>query len=187
MGLLLLFAETTLSKVWTRKRSDVILNLTRCVMTEQEPYRVSRKPASPVGDTIECVFLTCFRSAFSVLAVILQYSRIRMHQAETLEEADFLLTATASTVLVSDTLFLDGSWRDALRMAVEVHPFVASLIAADPVDSPFLSDAYSRGACGALWKPFDFSKAAHLIRSADQASRDRALLTCDPGYSYRRR
>ena len=158
-------------------------------MTVKEPYRVSRKPAFPSGDTIQCVFLTCFRSEFSVLAIVLQYSRIRLHRADTLEEADFLLSATAGTVLVSDILFLDGSWRDALSMAGEVHPSVASLIAADPVDSPFLADAYSRGACGALWKPVGFSEAIHLIRSADQASRDRALLsnrsapTCDPGYS----
>jgi DNA-binding NarL/FixJ family response regulator len=176
-----------------RRHPQIVTHPGPLVMMEQVPYRTGRKPVLPNGDAIECVFLTCFRSEFSVLAIVLQYSRIRMRQAETLDEADFMLTATASTVLVSDTLFLDGSWRDALRMAVEIHPCVATLVAADPVDSPYLFDAYSRGACGALWKPADFGEAVRLIRSADQASRDRALLKnlCasehDRRYSYGRR
>jgi DNA-binding NtrC family response regulator len=161
-------------------------------MTEQEANRLIRQPAFPCGNGIDCVFLTCFRSEFSLLALFLQYSRIRLHRAETLEEADFLLTATGSTVLVSDLLFLDGSWRDSLKMALEVHPFVATLIAADRVDLPCLSDAYARGACGSLWKPVDSDEAIYFIRSADQASQDRALLgqrapSSGSGYTYGRR
>ena len=156
-------------------------------MSVPELHRTGRIPVSSAGDAIECVFLTCFRAEFSVLAIVLRYSGIRMLRAETLDEADFLLTATAATVLMSDVQFLDGSWRDALRMAVEVHPCVATLIAADPVDSPFLFDACSRGACGTLWKPADFGAAVGLIRTADQASRDRALLRsqCAPEYDRR--
>jgi len=45
-----------------------------------------------------------------------------MHRAETLDEADFLLTVTGATAFVSDVTFPDGTWRDALAMVAEVHP-----------------------------------------------------------------
>ena len=125
------------------------------------------------GDRIECVYLTCFRAEFSSLAIVMQYSGVRLLQAESLDEADFILTVTGARVFLTDVTFPDGSWRDALYMASETHPHAASLIAAEPVDRPFLADAAACGACGVLWKPFDFSEAGNLIRTADQASRDR--------------
>jgi DNA-binding NtrC family response regulator len=134
----------------------------------------------PEDHRIHCVFLTCFPSDFSFLATVLYYSRIRMDRADTLDQADFLLTVTPSTVLLSDMTFLDGSWRDALRMASEVHPHVAALVVADPVDRPFLSDsdAYASGACGILWKPLAIDQAIDLIRTADEAAKNRAALHC---------
>jgi DNA-binding NarL/FixJ family response regulator len=143
-------------------------------LNSQSEYR----DQAPVDDRIDCVFLTCFRSDFSFLATVLYYSRIRMHRAETLDEADFLLTVTASTVLLSEMTFLDGSWREALGMASEVHPHVAALVVADPVDRPFLSDrdAYALGACGILWKPLAVDQAINLIRTVDEAARNRVAL-----------
>src|ERR1039458_1115216 len=96
-----------------------------------EQLRAQYRHQGPLDNRIECVFLTCFRSDFSFLASVLYYSSIRMHRADTLDEADFLLTVTSSTVLLSDTRFLDGSWREALRMVSEVHPHVAALVVAD--------------------------------------------------------
>lgn len=127
-------------------------------------------------DRIQCVFLTCFRSDYSFLASVLQYSGIRMHRAETLDEADFLLTVTGGTVFLSDVTFPDGTWRHALAMIAEVHPLVPALVVADPVDERFLRDADRHGACGVLWKPFDFTEVTRMIRTADQAAHDRALL-----------
>lgn len=142
-------------------------------MTEHDQDRSHRRPEFP--PRIECVYLTCFRSEFSFLATTLHFSRVRMFRAESLDEADFLLTVTSATAFLSDTTFLDGTWRDALEMATELHPLAASLIVADPVDWQFLSDAYTRGACGVLWKPVDFIEAIERVRAADQAARDRAV------------
>lgn len=124
------------------------------------------------------MFLTCFRSDFSFLASVLYYSSIRMHRADTLDEADFLLTVTSSTVLLSDTRFLDGSWREALRMVSEVHPHVAALVVADAVERPFLldSDVYALGACGILWKPLWIDRTIDFIRIANEAAENRAAL-----------
>src|SRR5215475_6747606 len=123
--------------------------------------------------TIDCVYLTCFRPDFRFLATVLQYSRIRLHRAESLDEADFLLTATGATVFLSDVTFPDGSWRDAVNMLREVHPLVAALIVADPIDWPHLSDAYTRGVCDVIWRPVDLTQAGKRIRVADQATRER--------------
>ncbi len=154
------------------------------------PERLQHKDGSELGakdsdhmrspDRIDCVYLTCIRSDFSFLAIVLQYSGIRMHQAETLEETDFLLTVTAGTVLLSDVMFLDGSWREALRMAAAVHPHVASIVVAEEADHPSLSEAYSVGACAVLRKPFVFDEAIEWIRVLDGAARDRAALVGSP-------
>ena len=134
--------------------------------------------------TMHCVFLTCFRAPFFVLATTLHYSGVRLHQAASLEEADFLLTVTDAKALLCDVTFPDGDWRDALRMVEQSHRFVPFLIAADPVDAPFLSDACTRGACGILWKPFDFTLAIHTVRAAGQAARDRAALAAESSLAH---
>ncbi len=126
------------------------------------------------SDRIECVYLTCFRSEFAFLATVLQYSGIRMLHADSLDEADFLLTVTGAGTFLCDVTFADGTWRDALDMAAQTHRRTASLIVAEPVDKPFLSDAFTRGACAVLWKPFDFIQAIDRIRTLDQAAQDRA-------------
>ena len=141
-------------------------------MTEQSQHEVVFPPEL-AGDRIECVYLTCFRPEFTSLAIVMQYSSVRMLQAESLDEADFILTVTGAGVFLTDVTFPDGNWRDALRMAAEMHPHAASLIAAEPVDAPYLTGAGELGACGVLWKPFDFAEAIRLIRTADQASQDR--------------
>jgi DNA-binding NtrC family response regulator len=125
-------------------------------------------------ERIECVFLTCFAAEFSTLATALQFSAIRAYRADTLEEADFYLTVTGATVFVTDVLFLDGNWRDALAMSTATHPLAAALVAADEVDWPFLADAYRAGACAVLWKPLNFARAIQSIRRLHQAARDRA-------------
>jgi DNA-binding NarL/FixJ family response regulator len=125
---------------------------------------------------IDCVFLTCFASEFSFLALVLQYSYIRLHRAETLEQANFLLLVTGATALLTDVTFLDGTWCDALRMSSENYPRVPTLVVADPADHPFLTDVYARGACGVLWKPVDMLDAIEMIRTIHQAALDRQAL-----------
>jgi hypothetical protein len=133
----------------------------------------SRKPEQPAGDTIEAVWVTCFRSEFSALATVLQYSRIRLRRAETLEDADFMMTASGATVLLADPLFLDGGWPEALAMARESHPVAACLVVVEPDGWPRLAEVYTLGGCGILPKPVDPIEAIGVIRTADQAARDR--------------
>lgn len=133
---------------------------------------------------LHCVFITCFCHDIELFQRLLSYSEIRLHRAETLDEADFLLTVTGSRVLISDTVFLDGSWVDALEMLSLVHPRSSFVVAADPVDLEFVDDAVDRGACAVLWKPLDL---AHLrvIRTVhgaafERSSFDEVIMTGTP-------
>ena len=122
---------------------------------------------------VDCVFLTCFESECQFLRSLLLQDSIRLHQADTLDEADFLLTITAATVLISDISFLDGSWRDALALAARLHPGVVCLLVAEEADRPYIEDATELGVFCVLWKPLTFSNLRRYVRAASEAALDR--------------
>ncbi len=102
-------------------------------------------------------------------------SEIRLHRAETVEQADFLLTVTDGTVLLTDVAFLDGCWDDAIDMLAQFHPLVASLVIADEVDRQFVSEAPNRGACRVFWKPLEWGRVCRFIWTAHEATGERAI------------
>jgi hypothetical protein len=104
-----------------------------------------------------------------------------MLRADSLDEADFLLTATRGTAFITDVAFLDGTWRDALQMAGEMHPVLAPLIVADPVDLPFLANTSTFGCSCILLRPLDFSQVIGRIRVANQIACDRADWLAEAG------
>ena len=112
----------------------------------------------PTDLYINCVVLTSFRSEFTFLRNVFGRTGIRMHHAESLDQADFLLTVTESTVLLSDVMLVDGFWQRALSVLGDSHPLVTMLVIADPVDRPFLRDLFNRGACGIVWSRFSSKK-----------------------------
>lgn len=137
------------------------------------PLPVLRKPPAA---SIDCVVLTSFESEFTFLKSVFRFAGFRMHHAENLEQADFLLIATEATVLLSDVVAADCSWQDVSERLSDYHPLVALLLIADPVDEPFVQDVYTLGGCGVLWKPVQFDLGVKLIRVADEASRERSVL-----------
>ena len=106
----------------------------------------------PVDLYIDCVILSSFGSEFTFLRNVFRLTGIHMHHAESLEEADFLLTATGSTVLLADVAFADGTWKNALDLLRERHPIVAMLVIAELIDKPFLEELFTLGGCGIVWK-----------------------------------
>lgn len=122
---------------------------------------------------IQCVILTAFDSVFTFLRNVWALAGIRIHHAKTLEQADFLLLATDATVLLSDVTTGECTWRSALSMIGDHHPVVTMLVIAEPLDEPFLEDAFRLGVCGIIWKPIQFDIASKLTRTAHQASLDR--------------
>ena len=126
---------------------------------------------------IDCVFLTCFDFRFQLFAELLRQGEIRMHRAETLDQADFVLSVTGAAVLLSDVVFFDGSWKDAIEMVTCLHPLVVTAIIADNEDRECLSQASDFGAFAVLWRPFDVSRLRRLIKIANEAAQERAIRT----------
>jgi DNA-binding NarL/FixJ family response regulator len=123
---------------------------------------------------IECVFLTCFNSDFQVFAVLLRRSGIHMYCAETLEKADFLMTMTDATVLLSDSAFVDGNWYEAAAMLASFHPKATLVVVADDNDSEFRTKALNRGVCQLLSKPLRMSNLRESIQTAHRISQNRS-------------
>jgi DNA-binding NtrC family response regulator len=134
----------------------------------------ARKP--PIDIFIDCVLLSSFASECSFLQNVFRPSGIRIHHAESLDQADFLLTVTGSTVLLSDVIFEGGYWQTALGLLRRSHPLVTMLVIADPVDRPFVEDVFAQGACGVIWKPFQFAPVTRQIRAGHEASKERRAL-----------
>jgi DNA-binding NtrC family response regulator len=122
--------------------------------------------AEPQGSGIECVFLTCFNSEFQVFAILLGHSGVRMHCADTLEQADFLLTVTGAKVLLSDAVFLDGTWFEAAEMVADVHSSVTLVVVLDEVEKALWADALHRGGYDLAPKPLRLSTLHRAILNA---------------------
>jgi DNA-binding NtrC family response regulator len=129
------------------------------------------RPSRPIDLYVNCVILSSSRSEYTFLRNVFRLAGLRFHHAESLEQADVLLTTTGSTVLLADVLFENGSWRGAPGMLSKRHPFVPMLVIADPADCPFLKDLFDRGACGVVWKPFEFEIIRRQIRTLHEARR----------------
>jgi DNA-binding NtrC family response regulator len=130
----------------------------------------------PIDRFIDCVVLSSFEGECSFLRNVFRTAGIRVHHAESVIEADFLLTVTGSTVLLSDVIFEGGYWQGALGLLTKGHPLVTMLVIADPVDRPFLGDVFVRGACGVIWKPFEFESVTRQLLTAHEASKERRAL-----------
>lgn len=139
------------------------------------PNSLVRQQAS-IDYFIDCVVLSSFEGESSFLRNVFRTAGIRVHHADSISEADFLLTVTGSTVLLSDVIFSGGYWQGALDLLSKGHPLVTMLVIADPVDREFLEDLFARGACGVIWKPFQFHSVTKLLRAAHEASRERRAL-----------
>jgi len=133
---------------------------------------------------IDVVLLTAFDEEFTFLKNVLGFAGMRVHRAESVEQADFLLLVTGAAVLLTDVAMVDCSWRCALRLLRERHPLVSPIVIADPIDYPFLHDAFALGACGVLWKPIEFTLASRMIWVAREASVERRLLRDEARMSF---
>ena len=129
----------------------------------------------PGAHGVDCVVLSCFEYDFQFFRSMLGQSGIRLHRAETVEQADFLLLATGATVLLSDTVFLDGFWESAFAMVRDAHSLVVVLVCADAVDRDFVALAPNCGALGIYWKPLEVAQLREAIWSGHEVSLERLV------------
>jgi DNA-binding NarL/FixJ family response regulator len=126
--------------------------------------------AEPQDFSIDCVFLTCFNSEFQVFSILLGHSGVRMHCADTLEQADFLLAVTGAKVLLSDAVFLDGTWYEAAEMLADVHSSVTLVVVLDELEKTFWADCLNRGGYDLTPKPLRLNKLHQAIRNAHHSA-----------------
>ena len=124
---------------------------------------------------VDCVLLSCFDQDAGFWATMLSESGIRLHRADSLEKADFLLLATGATVLLSDLSFLDGSWEHAAAMVQNVHPHVATIVCAETSDNDAPRRAQEHGALNVLSKPLDLWRIRSSILLAHEIALERRL------------
>jgi DNA-binding NtrC family response regulator len=129
-------------------------------------------PAQPQRSGIDCVFLTSFDAEFAVFASLLRSCGIRMHRADTIEQADFLLTVTEASVLLSDAFFLEGTWDDAAYMLAVAHPSVALVVVVEEMDGAFRMEALNRGVYDLVSRPLLMSKLRQVIWAARHTARE---------------
>jgi DNA-binding NtrC family response regulator len=98
---------------------------------------------------------------------LLRPAGIEVHHAATLEQANFLLATSGSSVLVTDTVFFDGTWKDANKMLATGHPQVALVVAAEMADERFWIDVLDQGAFDLVVKPFLAGELRRILENAN--------------------
>ncbi len=112
------------------------------------------------------MFLTCFDFEFHVFASLLRGSGIRMHRADTAEQADFFLTVTGANVLLCDTIFMDGTWHSAADMVTALHPRISLIVVAGEMESEFHREALPAGVSDLVIKPLWLDRLRRAIQTA---------------------
>jgi DNA-binding NtrC family response regulator len=121
---------------------------------------------------VKCVYLTAAESEFRAAATILRSTRISLHHAATLEQAEFQLMRTKATVLMTEPQFTEGAWEDALEMLSYAYPRVALVLSADHADDRLWISALERGAFDVISKPFEREELRRILENAAARSRE---------------
>ena len=124
---------------------------------------------------IDCVFLSSFENDVRFATNVLATAGICLHHAGSTDEADFLLIATAATVLISDVTYVYGTWKDTLQMLRETHPLVAAVLCADDGDGEIASRAVHCGFINVCRKPLVISTLTAAIRKAHDVTFERMI------------
>ena len=95
---------------------------------------------------------------------------IRIHSADTLERAEFLLIVTGATVVLSDALFLDGSWEEAANLVERLHPRVGLVVVLPAEDSIARAEASSGRLRAVIEKPLRMGALRVAIQAAHKCA-----------------
>jgi CheY-like chemotaxis protein len=123
----------------------------------------------------ECVFLTRSEEESLTVSRLLRPAGIRVLPAALLEEADLLMAATNSAVLLTDTDFVGGTWESALEMVAKSHPRAALVLAASQADERFWIDVLERGAFDLVLKPFEAIELQRVLENANAHARSSSV------------
>jgi DNA-binding NtrC family response regulator len=128
---------------------------------EPDP-RYPRLPEPGFG----CVYLASSAHEAELVSSMVESERIRIYHAVTLEDASSTLKLTRSRVLMTNTKFRNGSWKDALEMSVRIRPPAALVVASRLADEKLWLGVLERGAYDLIVKPFQAVELCRVLQNA---------------------
>jgi DNA-binding NtrC family response regulator len=128
-----------------------------------------RDSDSPNGKRpkIDAVFLTPSVVEFEKAWLALKTASIRLHPAATVEQAQSLMVATDSRVLLAEVGSINGGWERAAEMVGRLRPPRALVVVGTLIDEHFWISALERGAFDVVRKPFDTEELQRIIENAN--------------------
>jgi DNA-binding NtrC family response regulator len=113
-----------------------------------------------------CVYLTRSVREATRASALVESARIRIYHATGLADALERLTLTGSRVLLTDTAFARGNWRDALQVVAGLRPSVELVVAARLADERLWLGVLERGAYDLILKPFQEDELCRVLENA---------------------
>jgi hypothetical protein len=130
-----------------------------------EPQMAGRAPYVP-SYRFPCVYLTAYSEAAQVASTLAAAVQIRIHRANTLDNAKAQLQTTKARVILADVTFAGGGWEDAVRMAACL-PLRAALVLVSPfLDHRLWIDALEGGAYDLILEPFRADELRCILSNA---------------------
>jgi DNA-binding NtrC family response regulator len=120
-----------------------------------------------------CVFLGCSGEDYRLASRLVDSANVRLHRADSLKQADLLLAGGDARVLLTETKFPGGTWRDALEMGAGRYRNVAVVVAATLAGEAFWLDVLEQGAYDLILKPFVAEELLRILANADACARAR--------------
>ncbi len=132
---------------------------------EARPETVARSP-NILTPSFGCVYLTSSIREAERASALLEPAQIRIYHAARLEDAAARLKLTKSRVLLTDTAYKGGNWKDALQMAVRLRPPTALVVAARLANERLWIGVLELGAYDLIQKPFRADELRRILENA---------------------
>jgi DNA-binding NtrC family response regulator len=143
----------------------VMNELTNQAGEDSDPKVDPRHPRLP-DPGFGCVYLAASAREAEAVSSMVESERIRIYHAVTLEDAVSRLKLTRSRVLLTNTRFRDGTWKDALETSQHIRPPAALVVASRLADEKLWLGVLERGAYDLIVKPFQAAELCRILRNA---------------------
>jgi DNA-binding NarL/FixJ family response regulator len=153
--------------------------------TQAATYAASERQAVGPTPTIpsyrfSCVYLTSCSQAADLVSTLAATAQIRIHHANSLDNAKARIQATKARVILADVAFDKGDWKDAARMAAHLPFQVALVLVSRFVDHWLWIDALEGGAYDLISQPFRADELRCILANAHLSAISGSFRLCDP-------
>jgi DNA-binding NtrC family response regulator len=113
-----------------------------------------------------CVYLASSAREAELVSSLVESEQVRIYHAISLDDAESKLKLTRSRVLLSNTTFRRGNWKDALEMSFRIRPQAAMVVASRLADEKLWLGVLEHGAYDLILKPFQAAELCRVLRNA---------------------